>query len=175
MADISFPLISQPRTSVYIPNGQLPLGQLNMELKCILSSCRFIYPQIGSRTLSNHNCCQFVEWGHIAAPPVPGESRKSSTAAGTSTALPASGCVSGALTRALRSLAVLNLNPFMPTEHPKVHICLFSNDSMHLDCELAEFPIVSPKYLVVFILFIKISHILELHLMKEKQECPCFC
>ena len=46
---------------------------------------------------------------------------------------------------------------------------------MLLDCELAEFPIVSPKYLVVFILFIKISHILELHLMKEKQECPCFC
>ena len=99
MADISFPLISQPRPSVYIPNGQLPLGQLNKELKCILSSCRFIYSQIGSRTLSNHNCCQFVEWGHMAAPPVHRESRKSCTAVGTSTALPTSGCVSGTLIR----------------------------------------------------------------------------
>ena len=132
MADISFPLISQPRPSVYIPNGQLPLGQLNKELKCSLSSCRFIYSQIGSRTLSNHNCCQFVKWEHMAALSFRRESRKSCTAVGRSAALVPTFLLQAKSlehwTGALRSPAALNLNPFMPTEHPKAHICLFSND-----------------------------------------------
>lgn len=124
MVDIS-PLISQPRPSLYIPNAQLPLGQLKKELKFILSSCWFIYAQIGSKTFSNHNCCQCVKWEHVAVPPFYGESRKPCTIVGRSIAIIPRLRLRPGLWNAdgtLLTPAVLNLNAFMPMEHPIGHI-----------------------------------------------------
>lgn len=131
MAAIS-PLVSQPVPSVYIPNEQLPLGQLDEELKFILYSCQSIYSQIGSKTLSDHNCCQFVKWEHVAAPLFPGEWE--SPAHPREAWLSPPGPLvpwlspSGPLGLgpwntggAVLHPAVLNLNTFKPTEHPKVH------------------------------------------------------
>lgn len=79
------------------------------------------------QNLSNHNCCQSGNEHWLYAPPVHRERRKSAPLWGEAL-LSCLRPLPGTLTRALRSPAVLNFKPFTPTEHPKAHICLFSND-----------------------------------------------